>query len=234
MAATALQICTDALKELGVLAEGDTPTASMANDTLRALNRIMELFSNDQSFAYYPNQISQAMTGQASFTVGPTGNLVSNRPIRIESATVDRNGITYPVDVYDNLRWDSIAYKAIAGANTAVVWYEGTFPDGIVHVWPLCSGATLNMRVVNLVVSFPTLGTTVNLPPGYEECLIKNLAVNISPQYPAGSLNPLTIQAAENSLRLLQRGNNVIPLMTVDRALLNLGQGSYANFMGGF
>ena len=216
------------------MAEGDTPTASMASDGLRALNRIMELFSNDQSFAYYPNSISQAMTGQSSFTVGPTGNLVSNRPIRIESATVDRNGITYPVEIYDNVRWDNIAYKAIGGANTAIIYYQAEFPNGVVNVWPLCTGATLNMRVVNLVVSFPTLGTAVNLPPGYEECLIKNLAVNLSPQYPAGILNPLTLEAAEYSLRLIQRGNNVIPVMNVDRALLNLGQGSYANFLGGF
>jgi len=97
--ATALTVITDAFKEIGVLAEGDTPTASMADDALRALNRIMAMLSNDQAFAYFPNLITRNLTGESSFTIGPTGDVISDRPIKIETATVDRQGITYPVTV---------------------------------------------------------------------------------------------------------------------------------------
>ena len=232
--ATALTVISDALKEIGVLAEGDTPTASMADDALRALNRLMGMLSNDQAFAYYPNLVQRPLTGESSFTVGPTGDVVTDRPIKIETATVDRQGITYPVTVVDNQKWDSIVYKAVQGANTTVVWYEGTYPNGIVHVWPVATGCTLNLRVINVVVAFPSLSTDVLLPPAYEEALIKNLAVNISPQYPTGSLQPQTISAARAALKKINRTNNVIPTMTLDNNILTKRGGSLAGYLGGY
>ena len=235
MASSALTVITDALKEIGVLAEGDTPTASMADDALRALNRIMQMLSNDQSFAYFPNLITRALTGEASFTIGPVGaDVIDDRPIKIETATVDRQGITYPVTVVDNQKWDSIVYKAVQGANTTVVWYEGTYPNGIVHCWPLATGCTLNLRVVNVVVQFPNLTSLVELPPAYEEALIKGLAVNIAPQYPAGILQPGTVAAYKSAMKYINRTNNVVPTMTIDNNILTKRGGSLAGFLGGY
>lgn len=231
---TALTIITDSLKELGVLAEGDTPTASMAQDALRVLNRFCDLISNEQSFAYYPSLSQRALTGESSFTIGLTGNVVAARPIKIESAFLDRSGITYPVRVVDNRLFDEIVYKGATGANTAYIWYEATEPNGIVHVWPLCTGATLNLRTINVVANFPALTTDLTLPPGYEELLVSNLAVRLSPQYPAGVLSPITAQAAKTSMRIVQRTNNVIPTLSLPTAVTTKAGGySLANFLSG-
>ena len=233
MTATAATIVNDALKEIHVLAEGDTPSATMADDAFRALNRIMEMLSNDQSFAYTPNELTIALTGQSTFTIGAAGDIVADRPIAIQTATFDRGSITYPVQVVDNQKWDNITYKTAAGANPVGIWYEPTMPTGIVHVWPVCTGGTLRMRVLNLVNSFASLATTLSMPPGYEEALIKTLAVNIAPQYPAGTLSPLTIKAAERAMRLIRKTNNVIPTMSLPGGLPAGGGYSFANFLAG-
>lgn len=231
---TALSIVTDALKEICVLAEGDTPTASMSNDALRQLNRFCDLISNEQSFAYYPSLSQRTLTGESSFTIGPTGDVVVARPIKIETAFLDRQGITYPVRVVDNQIFDSIVYKGATGANTAYLWYEATEPNGIVHLWPLCSGVTLNLRTINQVANFAALNTDLTLPPGYEEALVKNLAVMIAPQYPAGVLSPLTVKAAKNAMRIIQRTNNVIPTLLLPSAVSTRSGGySLANFLSG-
>ena len=231
---TARNIITDALREIGVGAEGETISAEMADSALRTLNRLMELWSNSQSFAFYPSMISKALSGESSFTVGPTGDVVTDRPIKIDTAYVDRLGISYPCAVIDNQKYDAITYKAAAGANTTAIFYEATMPDGIVHVWPIATGCTLNMRVLNVVSSFDTLDTVLVLPPGYDEALVKNLAVNISPQYPGSILSQITVRAAATSMKTINRTNNVIPSMTVDRALLNrMGGGSLAGFLSG-
>jgi len=233
--ATAATMVSDALKEINILAEGETPSAEMADDALRALNRLMELWSNDQSFAYFASTVSLALTGQASFTVGPassTPDVTADRPISVDIATVDRLGITYPVSVFDYAKWDAISYKGIAGANTSVVYYEATMPKGIVHVWPLATGCTLNLRVLNVVNSFANLATTLSMPPGYEEALIKNLAVNISPQYGVVP-SVLTMRAATSSMKRINRTNNVIPTMEIDGALQNRRGSSIATFLGG-
>jgi hypothetical protein len=84
-------------------------------------------------------------------------------------------------------------------------------------------------------VSFATLATQVTLPPGYEEVLIKNLAVNIAPQYPASNLSPLTIQAAKNSLKIVTRTNNVIPTLGLDPILMgNRRSNNLASILGGY
>jgi len=232
---TAATVIQDALLELGVLASGETPTAAMANDALRALNRLMDTLSNGQSFAFYANTVSRALTGEASFTIGPvTGDVVTARPIKIETATVVRQGITYPVSVLDNQKWDAISFKGANGANTSGVYYEAQSPLGIVYVWPLASGCTLNLRVVNQVAVFPDLTTDLSLPPGYEEALVKCLAVAISPQYPANPLAPVTARAARRALVMINRVNNVIPTQQIDSVLLNYRGGStLAGFLGG-
>lgn len=231
--ATASTIITDALKEIGVLADAETATSSMADDALRALNRLMQLWSNSQSFAYVASTVSKALTGQASYTIGPTGDVVTDRPISVDTATVVRDGITYPVEVTDNQKFDSISYKAATGANTSIVYYAADVPNGIVYVWPLATGCTLNLRVLNLVFEFPDLGTDVVMPPGYEEAFIKNLAVNIAPQFGVNP-SPLTMKAAVSSMKTIQRTNNVIPTLSIDSSLMGYKGGSLPAFLGGY
>lgn len=231
--ATAITIITDALKEIGVLADAETPSGSMSSDSLRALNRLMELWSNSQSFAYVASTVSKALTGQASFTVGPTGDVITDRPISIETATVVRDGITYPVQVVDNQKWDTISYKAAGGANTSIIYYAADVPNGIVNLWPIATGCTLNVRVINVVDSFPDLATDVVMPPGYEIALIKNLAVELAPQFGA-TPSPLTMKSAVTTMKTINRTNNVIPTLSIDSSLMGYRGGSLPAFLGGY
>lgn len=230
---TATTIITDALKEITVISEGETPTTEMFADALRMLNRLMELWSNDASFAYVASIVSKALTSQASFTIGPTGDVVGLRPIAVATATVVRDLITYPVRVIDQQLWENIAYKTAAGANTGLVYYEAAEPNGIVNLWPIATGCTVKLSVINLVTTFPDLTTSVTLPPGYEQAFIMNLAVSLSPSY-AVSPSPLTLKAAKTSLATIKKTNNIIPTMIIDPALTNYGRtGSLAAFLGG-
>lgn len=316
-------LINDALFELGVLAEGDTPTTDMSSLALRVLNRMLDTLSTNQSFAYFPNLITRALTGESSFYIGPattatftvdlaieatitsaahglnigetitlttTGALppglaiattyyvitsgftansfqisltnegtsvntsgegvqsgvhtftqtssltkiIGQRPIGIESAYCDRQGIHYPVRVIDNQLFDGIIYPGAAGANTVYVYYEAQEPAGIVNVWPIASGCTIGLRVINQVVNFTDLVTTTNLPPGYEECIVSNLCVKLAPYYPAVKLNPMTIRTAKTSLDMIQRRNNVIPTLALPNVTTDNRSGfSLANFIGG-
>jgi hypothetical protein len=321
MSVTAGTLINDSLFELGVLAEGDTPTADMSALALRVLNRMLDTLSTNQSFAYYANLVTRSLTGEASFYIGPaltatftvnistpatitsaahglsigdtitlttTGALptglatattyyvitagftanafqlaltsegtpinttgtqsgvhtftqtssitkvIGQRPIGIETAYCDRSGIHYPVRVIDNQIFDSIIYPAAAGANTVYVYYEAQEPSGIVHVWPIATGCTLGLRVINQVVNFADLVTPTTLPPGYEECIVSNLTVKLAPYYPAVQLNPMTVRTAKTSLDMIQRRNNVIPTMSLPTAVTrNRGGFSLANFLSG-
>jgi len=321
MTITAGTLINDSLFELGVLAEGDTPTADMSSLALRVLNRMLDSLSTNQAFAYYANLYTWNLTGESQFYIGPaltstftvtiaspgvftsashglnigdtitlttTGALptgltagttyyiiatgfttstfqvstvrdgtavittgtqsgihtftqtssltkyVGHRPIGIESAYLDRAGIHYPVRVIDNQLFDGIIYPAATGANTVYVYYEAQEPDGIIHCWPLASGCTLGLRIINQVVNFTDLVTPTTLPPGYEECIVSNLTVRLAPYYPSVTLSPMTVRNAKTTLDLIQRRNNVIPTMSLPTAVTrNRGGFSLANFLSG-
>lgn len=212
---TAQTIINDALHEIGVLADGDTATASMADDALRALNRILDLESNNLAFDYSASHETINLTGQSSFTIGPTGNVITSRPIRIDKAQAISGTVTYDVDIINVYEWDSIPIKTLNSFVPEVIYYNGIMTNGTVQVWPQAT-CTLNMLVVNQVTSFANLSTAVSLPPGYEAWLIPALAVVIAPQYPAGVLNPLTLNAARNALKIIKRTNKLIPELSTD------------------
>lgn len=229
---TAAVIIEDALKENLIISEGETPSATMYADGLRMLNRMCDTLSNNDDFAYYASQYSMAMTGQTSFTIGPTGDLAQARPIKIDTAVVTRLGITYPVKVIDNQRYDELTLKTLTGANTAAIYYEATYPNGTVYCYPLSTGCTLQMRVLNQVKNFAATTTQIDMPEGYEDFLMLGLAIRMAPSY-GRPVNPDTRTAYKAAKKLVMNTNQVIPTMELPNAVMGKSGSSYAAFLSG-
>ena len=232
MPTTASVIISDALKEIRVIGIDQTPGADQSADALRMLNRLMETFSNDADFAYSKSQVSLALTGQSSFTIGPTGDIISTRPIELSSATADLNGVTYPVRIVDVVLYDDIILKTLSGAVPQVIFYDGTYPNGTVYPYPL-SSATIDIRVINIVKSFAALTTQLDMPPGYEDYIMLALAIRLAPGYNK-EVNPDTKAAYLRAKGLVERNNVYIPTLSLPNGLSGRrGGSSYASFMAG-
>lgn len=229
---TAAVIISDALKEILVIGEGESPSATMLSDGLRMLNRLLDTFSNNPNWAYFASMEQKALTGQQSITIGPTGDIATTRPIKIETAVVDRNGISYPVKVIDNEQYDILTYKALAGANTQAIYYEATYPNGTLYLYPVASGCTLKMRVLNSVKQFATTAVQIDLPEGYEDAIMLRLAVRMAPSY-GKTISNETKQAARNAMKAVTATNEVVPTMELPSAVQGHRGSSYASFMSG-
>lgn len=228
---TAEVIITDALKEIQVLGDGTAIDSVQLADGLRMLNRLMDVLSNKRDFAYIRTDVSRALTGEASFTIGPTGTTVAARPIKIDSAYVVLSGSTYPVEILDNERWDRILYKAITGGNTAALYYYGSYPDGVVYVYPLATGCTLHLRTVVSVKQFAATTTQIDMPQGYEDYLMLGLAIRAAPSYGA-KVSDDTRRAYRAAKALVTRTNIVIPTLELPGAVLG-GTVTYADCVSG-
>ena len=229
---TAAVIISDALAEIGILGEGETASGDQIDRGMRMLNRLLDTLSNDGTWADFASSVSKPLTGQASFTIGPTGDVVGDRPIEINTATVVVNGITYPVKVIDNERFDGLTYKALAGAYTSAIYYEGTFPNGTVYCYPLCAGATLNMRVLNSVKQFTGPADQIEMPEGYEDAIMLALAVRMCPSYNR-TVSPDTKAAAVKAMKAVKQANTTVPTLDLPAAVMGKSGGSYAAFMSG-
>jgi hypothetical protein len=229
---TAAVIISDALKEIVVIGEGETPSASMYSDGLRMLNRLLDTFSNKADFAFDQSLRSLALTGQSSFDVGPSGDIVTLRPIQITSAYATLSLVDYPVEIISVEQYDDISLKTTTGSIPEYIAYNGIYPDGVVYVYPLCSGVTINLRTVDQVKTFATTATQIDMPEGYEDAIMLALAIRMAPSY-GKQINPETKIAANRAMNAVKVTNQVIPTMDLPNAVMSSVGSSYADFMSG-
>lgn len=204
--ATAQTIIDRALRLIGAIASGESPTATEGADGLTALNAMLDSWRNEKLTTYAISDLSLTMTGAASYTVGPSGDVNTTRPLKVESAYQTLNGIDYPVEVIEKDEWDSIPDKTTTGDLVESVHYSPTVTTGTLYAYPRASG-TLHINVRTPLDQFATVGTTVTLPPGYERALSFNLAIEIAPEYerqPSAAI----IQMAKESKAAIKRTNS--------------------------
>jgi NADH:ubiquinone oxidoreductase subunit B-like Fe-S oxidoreductase len=71
-----IDIISSALKDIGALAAGETPTPEAAQDAFIMLNRMIDQWSNEQMMIFYKTEIIFTLTpGQTQYTIGPSGQI---------------------------------------------------------------------------------------------------------------------------------------------------------------
>ena len=74
-----IDIISRALKDIGALEAGETPTPEAAQDAFDMLNDMIDQWSNEDMMVFYKTEIIFPITpGQTQYTIGPTGNINSS------------------------------------------------------------------------------------------------------------------------------------------------------------
>lgn len=234
---TARQIITDAFKVIGEYQKGETLSADDAQDGLRALNLMLDGWANERLMLFQLVERSGALTsGDGEYTIGSGGDFDTTRPVRIESAFVrDSSNIDYAVSVVENDVYQSISQKNITSFNPRYLYYRANYPLGTIYLYPYpSSGFTLYMQVWDQLTQFTNLTTSASFPPGYEECLIYNLAKRIAPMYEA-SMSPEAIDTANKTKGNIMALNVTTPTLKSDLPLRRgLGSARERFFSGDF
>jgi hypothetical protein len=74
-----IDIISRAMKDIGALASGETPTPEEAQDAFDMLNDMLDQWSNEDMMTYYKTEIVFPITpGQTQYTIGPGGQVGAN------------------------------------------------------------------------------------------------------------------------------------------------------------
>lgn len=74
-----IDIISRALKDIGALEAGETPTPDAAADAFDMLNDLVDQFSNEDMMVSYKSEIVfPVVQGQTQYTIGPTGSINSS------------------------------------------------------------------------------------------------------------------------------------------------------------
>lgn len=230
--ATAGDQINRALRLLGVLAEGETPSADTSNDALVALNQMIDSWNTERLSVF--GTTTQTFTwpsGQATRTLGPSGNFVGTRPVQIDPATYYvYNGVSYPVTLVNQEQYNDIPLKTLASPLPQVLYVNDTHPNVTMTLYPVPNAAlTFNIVGVTPLTEPATTGTTLALPPGYLRAFAYNLAVELAPEFGVDASR--TVKAiARDSKRNLKRINNPEDVMSMPSPIL--GRGGYNIYTG--
>jgi hypothetical protein len=182
---TVSDLLTSALRKGGIITMEETPSAAMLNNTLTAMNNMLESWSNDGVNVFARTWLNFNLTGgQSTYQIGVGAtDFNTTRPSAIISAYVRLGNIDYPVlPIGDSVYADQIAAKSISGIPK---WfnYDNGFPLANIRLWPIPASAyTLYIQNENPLTDF-VLTDTVTLPPGWNRAIIFNLANEICGDY---------------------------------------------------
>jgi len=71
-----IDIISSALKDIGALAAGETPSPEAAQDAFLMMTRMIDQWSNEQMMVFYKTEIIFTLTsGQTQYTIGPGGQI---------------------------------------------------------------------------------------------------------------------------------------------------------------
>jgi len=224
MATTAGDLINGALRLLGVLAEGETPSAEMSQDALTAFDQMVDSWNTerlavystrDQTFNWTPNS--------RILTLGPTGDFVGVRPILLEDSTYFRDpstNVSYGIKFLNEMQYNNIAVKTVTSTFPQVMWVNMTYPDITMHVYPVPT-RLLEFHFISVVTldQPATLATDVLLPPGYLRAFRYNLALEMAPEYGVDPKADVR-RVAMVSKRNLKRINNPDDIMAMPYSLM--------------
>lgn len=216
------------LRLLGILAEGETPSAEMADDALRALNQMIDSWSTER-LSIYATQ-DQVLTWPASTlsqTLGPTGTLVGNRPIVLEDSSYFRDpttGISYGLKIINQQQYNGIAVKTVTSTYPQILFINDAFPNSEIKVYPVPTRDLEFHFISVLPITQPvTLATELLIPPGYLRAFRFNGACEIAPEY--GIEPPPTVQRiAMASKRDIKRNNAPNDVMSIPYSIVGTRQ----------
>lgn len=206
--ASALDMIKRSMRLIHALAEGESPTATEANDALEALNTMLDSWSLESFFVYQINQ--EALTwasGNSSRTIGSGGNFNTTRPTRIEDGFTRINNIDYPYRVVSKEHYDGIVDKTTQSTYPEVVYFKQESPLGTIYGWPVPSESiSFYLNSWKQLQQFTSLTTDIALPAGYKRAIEFNLAVELGPEFEM-DVPDSVIRIAAESKSAVKRSN---------------------------
>jgi len=218
-----------ALRLLGVLAEGETPSAATSQAALAAMQQMIESWNTERLTVFATiDQIANWPVGSINETLGPTGSLVrlngtAVRPILVDDATYYKDpgtGVSYGIKLINQQQYDGIAVKTVTSTYPQVMFVNNTYPDFDIYLYPRPT-RLLEFHFISVEeLSQPaTLATDLLFPPGYLRAFAYNLAMEIAPEFGIEP-SPQVQRIAMTSKRDLKRINNPDDVMSMPYSLI--------------
>ena len=221
---TAGELINGSLRLIGVLAEGETPSAETSQDALTAMNQMIDSWNTERLSVFSTqDQVFIWPAGELSRTMGPSGDFVGNRPVLLDDATYYRDpstNVSYGIKFINQQQYDGIAVKTVTSTYPQVIFTNMTYPNIEMFVYPRPTRA-LEWHFISVeeLTKPAMLDTELTFPPGYLRAFRYGLACELAPEFGVEP-SPQVQRIAMTSKRNLKRINNPDDIMSMPYSIV--------------
>lgn len=218
VSAKARDIVTSALREIMVIAPGETPSAEEGAQGLESLQRIIDQWNAIRERIFSLSfLLFNLQANHAPHTIGPTGDFnAAYRPFEIFSASFVLNGsgsnpVDTPIKIRDDDWWAANPLKSMTNAIVTDLYYDPALPNGNLNFWPISTiVAPVRLEVPDSLTQAVSLDTSLALAQGYWEGLILELAMNLCEPFEK-TPSAMLMMRWNRAMRIIDRNNTAPP-----------------------
>jgi hypothetical protein len=237
---TGFDLVKAAMRLIQVSATDTDLTAAELQDGIESLNRMLDQWGVEELMLYQVIRETFPITNnQNPFTIGYGADWNTIRPTKIVDAylTIYTGAlpVDYPMQIIGYDDYNAIRLKTLSTNFPSYLYYEPSFPIAKAYIYPVCAASNETITITSwkplCLINDPTC--YLELPPGYWEAIVFNLAVRIAEEYQF-DIRPTTVALATNALRIIKRMNQRTPTLQTDNALMNTSQMRYNIYSDGY
>jgi hypothetical protein len=219
---------------------GVTPSSDQLADCLTQANLMIDQTQVKRPMIYSIRLTQYTLGTSKIYTLGPGGTLGTNRPVKIERATLMLSTTGTPVHLKifqgSYKEFAALAVQDIPGALPEFLYCDYAYPTANIYLIPQDRGGDkLELYDWQPIQSFVATTDIVQLPPGYQDWFVNNLAVRLASVFKeqGASVTDDVRMEAQKATRALTSRNTKSPRATSDAPSSSGGRrGDFDYFSG--
>lgn len=181
------QVITGALRKLGVLPSGGTPTASQISEASEALNALLKAFQADGMPLWKINtQTFTTTASTATYTVGPSQTVNCPKPLKIIQAFwTPSGGTNTPLNIYTRYDFQDLPQGTTYTGAPVNLYYQPLRTTGVIKLWPAPADSTtvITFSYQSMYEDMDNASDDFDFPSEWIQALIYNVAWSLAPEY---------------------------------------------------
>lgn len=210
------------MRVCGVLAKSEVPSADEMQDSVQALQFMLDLWGADNLMAWGLVQETFTLTAnQQSYTIGASASLDFNTayPYSITDAYLrDGANVDTGIDIITRDEYNAYSDKIVTASRPEALYYDHgvasqTTPTGTIFLYPMPDGSSTYQLILTSqkpLAAILTSTATFELLAPYEEAIKYNLAIRLWPEFHENPKDPIPqhiVVLAKEAKRVIERNS---------------------------
>jgi len=180
-------VITSALRKIGVLSSGSSPSTNDITNGAEALNAMIKGFHVDGMPVWAIKEYTfTTVANNNTYNIGNSQTLNTPMPLKvIQAYRIENTGSSnIPLNIYDHYDFNLLPQNATSG-EPVNLFYQPLSNYGVVKLWPAPQDANTTITLVYQRPFEDMVNSTddFDFPPYWTEALIYGLAWRLSPEY---------------------------------------------------